>query len=430
MPASTPLAYAADWVFDGQRFLRDHAVIVAGGVVTALCARGQVPGGVPLVYEPGATILPGLIDVHAHYMRWQGPLFLAYGVTAIRDVGNDLAFILAQRASTPNASTPRIVCVGPLLDGPQPTHPLVSRACATRQEGVTAVRETAEAGVDGIKFYHNLDRKWLPRMADEAHRHALKASMHCLQSGVLAAAKAGVDEFFHLDGVLADVWPDHPPGWLSVWGLPGFRATRDAPCRVADRLAALGVTATPTLVYWESQWRLRAPESDLALHHVPAEIVRWQGSLPRDAAVADQWHAALRAAQEFVGLLLERGVRVLPGSDVPCGCVTPGLSLWQEMGLLVAAGMSLEESLRAATAEAAAFLGLPQLGRLAPGASADLVVVRGNLAQGLPAHPELVTVVRDGIAQRPVDLLASAREAAGCVMGDPWAEQLRGHSSG
>jgi imidazolonepropionase-like amidohydrolase len=424
MAVTTVVAYAADWVFDGHRLRPDHAVVVAGDAVTAVCPRAEVPPGVSVVSHPGSTLVPGLIDVHAHYMRWAGPLFLAYGVTTVRDVGNDLAFILDQRAAAPNAATPRLLCVGPLLDGRRPSHPFVSRACATREAAVTAVRETAAAGVDGIKFYHKLAAAWLPDLVAEARRHGLLTGMHCLQTGVLAAAEAGVDEFYHLDGLLADVWPDHPPGWLSIWGLPGFRATCDAQQRVADRLAALGITATPTLVYWESQWRLRDPEGDPALPDVPPDLARTQGNPGRDPEAAAQWRAALQAAQGFLRLLLERGVRVLPGSDVPCGCVTPGLSLWHELGLLAEAGLPPLAALQAATATAADFLGLPDRGRLQPGARADLAVLRGDLTAGLPREPDMLVVVCDGHEHSPRDLRARYRELLETAVEDPWGKRL------
>jgi imidazolonepropionase-like amidohydrolase len=66
-------------------------------------------------------------------------------------------------------------------------------------------------------------------------------------------------------------------------------------------------------------------------------------------------------------------VPVLAGSDVPCGIIPPGLSLWRELSLLVGAGMSPTRAIRAATVDAASYLGKPEYGRLSPGSVADLV---------------------------------------------------------
>ena len=327
--AERRFAVAAGRVFTGEDVLADHAVLLEAGTVSAVVPTHELPPGVQVVEEPDATLIPGLIDTHTHFMRWQGPLFLAHGVTTIRDTGNDGQWILAQRDVWSRNPWPRILCVGPVLDGPRPTHPLVSRACADCADAVSAVCETAGLGVDGIKLYVGLHNDWLAPMTDQAHARGLKACMHCQGGGVRAAVKAGVDEFFHLDGVVTEVWSGHPPGWLNLWGAPGFSATWDLQQALADDIGRSGMTATPTLAYWESQRRVREPgfRQDSATCRVPELLVEWQGSAAPNPAHASEWGRALEAAQRFTGLLLERGVRVLAGSDVPCGALPPGLSL-------------------------------------------------------------------------------------------------------
>lgn len=432
MSGSDSFAWAADRVFDGQRVLTDYAVVLTGASVAEVVPRQDVPPTLPVMYEPHTTIVPGLIDAHVHHMQWEAPLFLAHGVTTIRDVGNDLDWILAQRELAADATCPTLLCVGPLLDGPRPLHPIVSRASADAEAAVAAVQETAAAGVDGIKLYCSLQPEWLPAMVTEAHSYGLKASMHCQHSGVLVAAEAGVDEFHHLDGILVDIWPDRPPGWLEVWGDPELASTADAQRRVADRIAQLGMAATPTLAYWQSQSRIRAvdysDESDAA--EVPQEMIAWQGRTAADAPMADRWRRALEAAQGFTGLLVDRGVPVLAGSDVPCGAQTPGLSLWRELSLLEQAGMSAIEALRAATSQVGAFLERPELGHLRAGSAADLVVVRGDPTDHIPEKPDIAAVVQGGVVHRPSELLDQARSIAWCVTQDPWSAQFRTHAAG
>jgi hypothetical protein len=422
-------AYSADRVFDGQRLLTSHAVVVEGGIVSGVVPLASLDPGMARRHEPGATILPGLIDAHVHFMRWQGPLFLAHGVTTVRDTGNRLDWVLDRRREWPERLWPRLLCVGPLLDGPTPIHRYVSRPCADLAEAVAAVRETTAAGVDAIKLYVGLDPEWLPAMVRESHAAGCKASMHCAGGGALIAGRAGVDEFFHLDGLLDDLWPGHPPGWLDAWGLPEFARTWDRQREVADAIRALGLAATPTLAYWDSQWRAREPcyATSEELRHVPAAMVQWQAAAAPDPAGSARWRAALEAAQRFVGLLLERGGPVLAGTDVPCGAVPPGLSLWRELSLLAEAGMPPLEALGAATSGAAAFLERPDLGRLGSGAVADLVVVRGNPAERIPASPEVALVVRGGVAHSSEDLLAVAASEATPPDEDPWGQQFRAH---
>ena len=87
-------AYAADKVFDGGRFYATHAVGVAKDRISALGPVAELAPDTPVDHYPGCTLVPGLIDTHMHFLRWQGPVFLAYGVTTVRDTGNDLPWIL------------------------------------------------------------------------------------------------------------------------------------------------------------------------------------------------------------------------------------------------------------------------------------------------------------------------------------------------
>lgn len=426
-----PFACVADRVFDGQDVLDGHAVLVDGNRVSDIVPTGALPAGMPALREPGCTLIPGLIDTHAHFLRWEGPQFLAYGVTTIRDTGNPLDWILARRQEAPGELWPRIFCQGPLIDGPNPRHPLVSLACRDETEAVAAVRDTAAAGVDGIKLYNRLDPAWLPAMVAATHEAGLLASMHCQTSGMLVAAEAGVDEFFHLDGILADVWPDHPGGWLELWATPEFAQTENRQREVAAVIADHGMVTTPTLAYWDCRRQICLPgfAESAGARNLPAGLLRWHGIGHPDPSSAEQWRCAQEAALRFVAMLVELRAPVLPGSDTPCGPLSPGLSLWRELELLVSAGMSPLNALRAATSDAAAFLRKPELGSVRVGSAADMAFVRGNPTGSIPAHPEVVAVLRCGAVYDPRKLLAeSLTDEAMLDEGEPWSRQFRAHS--
>lgn len=399
----------ADRVFDGECIHTGEALIVDGDTIAAIVPAHLVPPALPVLSAPGCTVLPGLMDLHVHFMRWQGPLFLAYGVTTIRDVGNQQDWILARRADCEKHLWPRIYAFGPVLDGPVPAHPSFSRACADLASARAAVVETAAAGTDGIKLYTGLHPEWLGAMVEAGHANGLHVSMHCGgEAGVLAAGAAGVDEFFHLDGLLADIWPDNPGGWLSTWGHPGLASTFDHQERIADRIRELGMIATPTLAFWDAN---RHPRSS----GYPAPESINAGT----RAGADTWRRALAAAQQFLGRLLDRGAPVLAGTDVPCALLKPGLSLWRELSLLVECGMSPIESLRAATSRAAACLGNERLGRIAPGCLADVVLVEGDPTRQIPDDPRIAAVVCAGRVLRAADLLLQARDELASNTPDP-----------
>ena len=420
--------YAADRIFDGDRVLDNHAVLVEGTTIADVVPLSELPPDIPLKRHAACTLVPGLIDTHMHFMRWQGPVFLAYGVTAVRDTGNDLQWILRCRDEWPRQDWPRILCLGPLLDGAPPGHELVARTITDTDSAITAVRETAAAEVDGIKLYASIASEWIASMAQAGHAAGLKVSMHCLPHGVLVAGRAGVDEFYHLDGILADVWPDHPPGWLVVWGDADFPKTWDRQQQVADAIAESGMVSTPTLAYWDSQWRMRTETGCYReeRQYMPEDLFRWASAAP-DAALEATWRRALEAAQRFQGLLLARDVPVLAGSDTPCGGVLPGQSLWRELSLLVEAGQSPLEALQAATATAADFMERPELGRLHKGKAADMIAVRGDLTAGIPERPEIELVLRDGTSYHPEQLLQAAETADPSWRDDPWGRQFALH---
>ncbi len=423
----TSTVYRADRIFDGERVLTEHAVLVDDKRIVDVVPLSDVASDLPVEEHAGCTLLPGLIDTHMHFMGWQGAVFLAYGVTTIRDAGNDLSWILQCREEWRQRDWPRIISLGPLLDGTPPNHDQVARAVSDTDSAVAAVIETAAAGADGIKLYASIAAEWIEPMVEASHAAGLKASMHCLPHGVLVAARAGIDEFYHLDGILADVWPDRPPGWLNVWGDPGFDQTWDRQQEVADTLATTEIVSTPTLAYWDSQWCIRVegpyPQER---RYMPDDLFEWSSATP-DAELGAMWRRAWEAALAFQGLLNERGVPTLAGSDTPCGGILPGQSLWRELQLLVATGLSSRQALTCATSAAADFLDRPELGRLREGAHADLVIVGGDPTEAIPDQPDVRVVVRDGVRYNPDELLRPADTLDSTWRDEPWGRQFAQH---
>jgi hypothetical protein len=358
-------------------------------------------------------------------------LYLAYGVTTVRDVGNDLDWILERRAEASRHPWPHLVCVGPLLDGPEP-HWDSCRACADEAAACRAVAETAARGVDGIKFYPGLRAEWLPAMLAEVRRAGLPVMMHC--ADMLAACEAGVEETFHLDGLLPAVWPDNPGGWLDLWGHPRFPRNPARLAAIADRIAASGSIVTPTLFYWDFAGTIRRadplpPESA----SIPSRVLAWLRAFPGhhvDPVAAQTWDRARRRVQEFLALLVERRVTILPGTDEPWGVLPPGLSLWRELNLLVEGGLKPIAALRAATAGAAARLRLSARGRLLPGYVADLVVVADDPTIQMADRPPIAAVIKDGRLLRPDDLRRASAAFAASLETEPWGISFRKKTGG
>jgi hypothetical protein len=420
------LACRADRIFDGENVLADSAVIVRQGAIEAVVPAAEIPKNMTVLSPPGCTLIPGLIDAHIHFMPWEASFFCAYGVTTVRDIGNPLKWILAQRAESKRDDWPRILCVGPMIDGPAP-YWSVCHGCRDLKDAVKSVRKIADAGVDGLKFYAGLPHEWVGPMADAGHCAGKYVAMHCQSVSVLQAGAAGVDQYEHLDGLLGDLWPDHPPGWLELFGHPDFARTAASQARVADRIRELGMGTTPTLMIHSTYGQMYAPgfqptAEDRAC--MPELLIEFSIFPKPDPRMARLWNDSLANTQRFVALLVERGVPVLAGTDVPFGCMVPGRSLWGELALLEGAGMSPRQCLRAATAEAAHHLRAPAIGRLRPGCAADMVFVKGNPLARIPSNPKIAAVVHNGRVWDPLDLLRIGKEGIPTARPetDPWGK--------
>jgi imidazolonepropionase-like amidohydrolase len=172
------------------------------------------------------------------------------------------------------------------------------------------------------------------------------------------------------------------PGWTAFersW------ATLDSAAltRVAVQLAEAKVTLVPTLVLHETLRYLNdpAPRRDPNLQDVPeAQRQDWdiEGMISRAGWTDSDFEAFQRSGPMqhlFLRAFAAAGGRIAAGTDAANQLLVPGYSEHREMELLVRAGLSPGEALRAATRNGAALLGADSLGLLAPGKVADLVVL-------------------------------------------------------
>lgn len=160
-----------------ERVLRDHTVIVAGGVITRIGPRASVviPPHAQRIDGRGRYLIPGLIDTHVH-LRDVSELrsYLAYGVTSVihqsGPVGNvpDVLRLGAQVLAG-EVTGPTVYATGRMLDGNPPIYPNTSVAIRTVEEAQSAVARQVEAGADFIKVYNNLPGAALRAAVAAAH---------------------------------------------------------------------------------------------------------------------------------------------------------------------------------------------------------------------------------------------------------------------
>jgi len=387
----------------------------------------------------GKFLIPGLWDMHVHMVfgTWfpRGkeitlPLFIANGITGVRDMGGKLE-VLQQWRKEIAAGTllgPRMVISGPMLDGPQPRFPS-SIAITTPEDGRRAVDDLKQRGADFIKLQSLIPRDAVFAIADEARKRSIPFVGHVPDSvRASEASDAGQKSFEHLIGIFEGSSPLEDEFLKGPKSETKFLSTYD-PVRAAVLFALLAKNRTwqcPTLV-WERGGNL-IDETDFAhdtrAKYVPAywKDVTWKRFT--DQVIHEFNTDDLSTRKRFVEKELEvvnamhrAGIPFLAGTDTPPGVyVFPGVSLHEELQRFVAAGFTPLEALQTATLNPSKFLGMEdRLGTIEPGKLADMVLLDANPLDDIRNTQRIAAVIVNGRYLSRADLdgmLAGVESAA------------------
>ncbi len=202
--ASGSYALVGATVVDGTERapIPDATILVSEGRIEAVGPRAgiSIPPEVRGIDVRGKTILPGLWDMHTHVtqMEW-GPIYLAAGVTTVRDMGNERELLLALRDALAKGAVlgPRLLLAG-LVDGGGP-NAFGTVAAATPEEGRAVVRRYHDEGYHQVKLYSLLAPDVVAAIASEAHRLGMTVTGHVPTAMTLRqAVEAGMDHIAHL----------------------------------------------------------------------------------------------------------------------------------------------------------------------------------------------------------------------------------------
>jgi hypothetical protein len=189
------------------RIQKDTTVLLTDGTITAI-GRNIPVEKTKVVDGTGKFLIPGLWDMHVHCCNADDhffPLFLANGVTGIRDMAGPLEELKTCRSNVENGILPgpRMVFSGPIVDGPKPFWPEISFAVGTPEAGRKAVQSVQQSGADFVKVYSLLPRDAYFAIADEAkERHIVFAGHVPNAITAVEASNAGQKSFEHLLSVL------------------------------------------------------------------------------------------------------------------------------------------------------------------------------------------------------------------------------------
>ncbi|WP_345109252.1 amidohydrolase family protein [Hymenobacter algoricola] len=353
--------------------LRRQTVLIERGRIKAIGPASQVklPAGAVRLDGKGKYLLPGLVDMHAHLPGSEGTLHplntyfrlqLAAGVVGLRSMRGDSSHLRWRDSLRRTAAlAPRLYLGSPVFNRDKNY---------SAQKGRVLLARYQASGYDFAKYLGGLTGPQYDSLLTDAHRLGFKVAGHAPASGVGGAVAARMASIEHIEAFIRAYQQDS----VQLQQL-------------AQQMAADRIFTCPDLYWYKVNW-LQYPLDYLqkmpGLAYVSAPVRQeWQEwwttqnqQLP--TAARPQFTAALRTYGQAFRIMHKAGVQFLisPG-DGPF--VVPGYSMAQELGLLVKLGLSPYEALRAATYNAAVWLGeQDQRGTLVPGKAADLVLLDAN----------------------------------------------------
>ena len=397
-------------------------VVIREGRIASAGADVAVPRDATVIDGRGQFLMPGLWDMHVHlgFARESAfPAFVANGVTAVRDLGGDLAEIDRWRTEIAAGSRvgPLIVRAGPMLIGQNPLRFQV--LIETPAEGRDTVRRLHAAGVEQIKV-KSMSRDAYFAIVAEARALGLPVTGHIpLTVSPEEASDAG-QSVEHVNTLFDGTFQTARPGIQSMSReIALWRATDEARA-LFQRFVRNGTFVDPTLVPYERLANrlvagLPDPDWQYTAASARAEAEKIMGRVRYDAGPQPRIDDPdLRELQAVTRMMHDAGVKLLAGTDVSF-INAPGFSLHDELELLVAAGLPPAAALRAATSNPAAVFPKLETGSIAAGRRADLVLLDANPLTDIRNARRIRAVILAGkLLDRPAldRLLAEALELA------------------
>jgi imidazolonepropionase-like amidohydrolase len=404
----------------------DRTLVITGDRITSVsdAAKTQPPKSARVIDATGQYLIPGLWDMHVHsaFGDWFPggrdiilPLFIANGVTGVRDMGGDVPVLFTWRKEIASGriAGPRMVVSGPMLDGYLANGKLrfpSSIPVTTPAEAIAAVDLLKKQGVDFIKVQSAISREAYVAAAAEAHKQGLPFVGHVPDKvRIREVVEAGQKSIEHLMGIFEGCSTEEDK-FINGQGNLRLLLTTQNKQRCDALIKLLAKTETwqvPTLAWQRGgefldQRDLKHQPLD---KYVPAywREVSWRRFT--DEMMPDLLKDPLALRQDYfarnlqiVGTMHHAGVPFLAGTDTAPGVyVMPGFSLHDELANFVEAGFTPMESLQTATSNPAKFLGMQgSLGSIDSGNIANLVLLTANPLEDIRNTRKINLVMADG----------------------------------
>lgn len=416
--------------------LKDGKILkVAPSETLELSRENQIVDG------KGKFMIPGLWDAHVHfaYEEELAPrmfdLFLAYGITSVRDTGGRMDFVKKwkEKALADPTNAPRVMIAGPLLDGMpnvydggDPGHPPLSVGLTTVEEVTLKVNELDSLGVDLLKAYEMLSPEQFAKITQMGKEKGLKVTGHVpLSMDVISASNAGLNSMEHIRNlefscasnsdellrerqeIIAMSTTEKGAALRTkIHELQRMKAVENFDENKANEvlkvLADNGTWQIPTLTLAKaySTRYFANPDWQESFKSLPSSIERqWKSQIeeymktevPESSRQYSKWFL------NMVGKMHESKIEIMSGTDTPIFFFTPGRSLHKELELLVEVGLSPLEALKTATINPARYFNLEhELGGIKENMWADLVILNANPLENIDNTRLIHAVIKQG----------------------------------
>jgi imidazolonepropionase-like amidohydrolase len=405
-------------IIDAKNGVREnHTVVMDGDEIVAVTPADQAAEAAVTIDGSGKYLIPGLWDMHVHltyddrFTDLMPQLFLAYGITSVRDTGGLMHKLLpvVERMRAPDALAPRVYFSGPLLDGEYVVYdgksqPEIGISNASPEMADANVAYLKKQGVDFIKIYELVSPEVFATLVAAASRHELPIAAHVPLSTIASESGPLVGSMEHLRNIEMDcaenatqlhetrlrALDSYEAGsgaalrrsLHNLQRLDAIESTDEARCdEVLARLASTIQVPTSRLNGLPLISPLDRSDWQQAVAGLPDSIPESWQALPSWIA-SDPEQRDTRYAEwslNMIGRMNAAGLSIGAGTDTPLGVAIPGYSLHNELDILVRAGLTPLEALRSATVTPAEFLSLDdEMGTIDVGKRADVVLLTAD----------------------------------------------------
>jgi len=433
----------------GAAPVHDQNILIEGGRIAAVSPGADLSpsDGTTLLDLRGYAVMPGIVGMHNHMIYMARPnlgadysfdapalflemsfsaprLYLANGVTTMRTAGSAAPYTdlkLKRAIEHGILPGPHLDVTGPYLDGannPNLQMPELTGPADARQ----TVAYWANRGVTSFKAYADITREELRAAIAEAHKRGLKVTGHLCSVTYDEAIAIGIDNLEHGFSANTALEPDKKPDVCPANGGTYTLEHMTPGDADANRLIAslikhhVAITSTlPGLAATVARESTpdHGPPLSTGITEAMSPSVQEAYQDWRNRPVSPRSTAALqlRREMELERAFVSAGGLLLAGPDpVGNGGVLPGFGDHREIELLVEAGFTPVEAIRIATLNGATFLRRErQIGSIAVGKNADLVVMRGDPAARITDIENVEIVFKDGVGYDTKKLLDSVK---------------------